>query len=143
MAAAARLSAMPVIQIDLMEGHDDEVHRALIQRCTARYAEIVGGPVERFRSTVVTFPPSRWGLGGEPGAQRVSPLIRLTLLAGRPPEMLRRLVVEVSEVCADALGIDVADVRMLITEMAGTHWGIGGVPASEARAAELAARAST
>ncbi len=133
---------MPVIQIDLMEGHSEATHRALLERCTASFAEIVGGPVERFRSTIVVLPAAQWALGGQAAPARVSPLIRFTLLQGRPPELLRRLLLDVSQVAADVLGIPLDDTRAIITEIPATHWGIGGVPASEARAAEVAARAA-
>lgn len=131
---------MPLIQIDLMEGHSSDVHRELIDRCTALYAEIVVAPIERFRATVMAVPRDRWGLGGVPGAEKVSPLIRIHLMEGRPAELLRRLMGEMSALVAEILDIPVADTRVLLTEIPVTHWAIGGVPASEARSDEIAAR---
>ncbi len=134
---------MPLIQIDLMEGHDDEIHRLLIERCTALYAEVVQGPIERFRAEVHVVPGARWGLGGVAAPERVSPLIRIALIEGRPPEQLRRLMADMSALVAEILRIPIEQTRVLVTEIPTTHWGIGGVPASEARAGEIAARAAT
>jgi 4-oxalocrotonate tautomerase family enzyme len=133
---------MPLVQIDLMEGHAPEVHRALIERCTALYAEIVEAPIERFRATVSVVPADQWGLGGVAGPERVSPLIRISLMSGRPPELLRRMMHEMSALVAEILDISIDATRVFITEIPPTHWGIGGLPASEVRAAEVAARAA-
>jgi 4-oxalocrotonate tautomerase family enzyme len=125
-----------------MEGHGPDVHRELIQRCTALYAEIVVAPIERFRATVNVVPPMQWGLGGIAAAEKVSPLIRIHLMEGRPMELLHRLLREMSALVAEILAIPIQSTRVLVTEIPVTHWGIGGVPASEARASEIAARAA-
>ena len=133
---------MPLIQIDLMEGHPPDVHRELIERCTALYAEIVVAPIERFRATVHAVPRNQWGLGGVAGAEKVAPLIRIHLMEGRPVELLHRLMSETSVLVAEILSIPVDHTRVLLTEIPVTHWAIGGVPASKARASEIAARAA-
>ena len=133
---------MPMLQIDLMEGHPAQVHATLVQRCTALFAEIVVSPIERFRALVNVVPRDQWALGGVVAAERISPLIRIHLIEGRPLEMLHRLMAEMSALVAEILDIPLANTRVLITEFPGTHWGIGGIPASSARAAEIAARAS-
>lgn len=125
-----------------MEGHEPTVHRQLIERCTALYADIVASPIERFRTTVNAVPANQWGLGGVAGAERVSPLIRIELMAGRPAELLRRLIAEMSALVAEILDIPVEQTRVYLIEIPTTHWGIGGVPASDVRAGEIAARAA-
>jgi 4-oxalocrotonate tautomerase family enzyme len=132
---------MPLLQIDLMEGHSEEVHRQLIERCTALYAEIVMTPIERFRSTVNVIPATQWGLGGVVAPERVSPLIRISLMEGRPMEVMHRLLAEISALVAEILSIPIENTRVLITEIPITHWGNAGVPASVTRAADIAAKA--
>ena len=134
---------MPLIQIDLMEGHDDAVHRELLERCTALYADAVSAPIERFRSQVNVVAATQWAAGGVVAPTRVSPLIRISLMAGRPPELLRELMADMSALVAEILDISIDDTRVLVTEIPPTHWGIGGVPANEVRANEIAARAAT
>ncbi len=133
---------MPLIEIDLMAGHDAAVHRELIERCTALYADAVVAPIERFRARINVVPADQWGLGGQPAPERVSPLIRISLMSGRPPELIRALMADMSALVAEILEIPVDQTRALITEIAPEHWAIGGVPASEVRAAEISARAA-
>jgi 4-oxalocrotonate tautomerase family enzyme len=133
---------MPLIQIDLMEGHETAVYRELIERCTALYADAVQAPVERFRATVNVVPADQWGLGGVAAPERISPLIRISLMAGRPAELLRALIADMSALVAEILDIPVAQTRVFLTEIPPSHWGIGGVPASDVRGAEIAARAA-
>jgi 4-oxalocrotonate tautomerase family enzyme len=117
-------------------GHSADVHRQLVARCRALYAEIVVAPIERFRAAVNVVPADQWGLGGVPATERVSPLIKIYLMEGH------RLLREMSALVAEILQIPIHQTRVLLTEIPVTHWGIGGVPASEARAAEIAARAA-
>jgi 4-oxalocrotonate tautomerase len=133
---------MPLIEIDLMEGHSPAVHRELVTRCTALCAEVVVTPIERFRAAVKVIPADQWGLGGIPGAERVSPLIKIFLMEGRSLEMLHKLLKEISALVAEILQIPIAQTRVLLTEIPVTHWGIGGVPVSESRAAEAASNAA-
>jgi 4-oxalocrotonate tautomerase len=96
-----------------------------------------------------TIPSRRQGdsrLPVEPGRRPCnrasSPLIKIYLMEGRPLELLHRLLREMSALVAEILQIPIDQTRVLLTEIPVTHWGIGGVPASEARAAEIAARAA-
>jgi 4-oxalocrotonate tautomerase len=118
------------------------VYRELIERCTALYADAVQAPVERFRATVNVVPADQWGLGGVAAPERISPLIRISLMAGRPAELLRALIADMSALVAEILDIPVAQTRVFLTEIPPSHWGIGGVPASDVRGAEIAARAA-
>jgi 4-oxalocrotonate tautomerase len=68
------------------------------------------------------------------------PLVRIDMLEGRPPEKLGELHRRVSALVAEILDTPVERVRTIITEVPPEKWGIGGVPASEARADEIAAR---
>lgn len=133
---------MPLIEIDLMEGHSADVHRQLVARCTALCAEVVATPVERFRLAINVFPAAQWGLGGVPAPEKVSPLIKISLMEGRTLEMLHRLVAEMSTLVAEILDIPISQTRVFLTEIPATHWVIGGVPVSVSRAAEAAAQAA-
>ena len=64
------------------------------------------------------------------------PMVRIDMLAGRPPEKLVELHGRVSELVAEILDTPVERVRTIITEVPPECWGIGGVPATKARAAE-------
>ncbi len=64
------------------------------------------------------------------------------MLRGRPVEQRHRLLAELTDVLVDVLGVRRAVVRGRIVPVDPDDWGIGGVPASSARAAEIAARAT-
>ena len=131
---------MPLLTIELMEGHGPDTYRALIERCTALYAERLSAPIERFRTTINPVPVECWGLGGVQAAERVSPLITFEMLDGRPADLQLRLMAEMSALVAEILAIPISSTRVLIREFPATHWAIGGAPANVVRAAEVEAR---
>jgi 4-oxalocrotonate tautomerase len=55
------------------------------------------------------------------------PIVRIDLLAGRPPEAKAKLIARVTEVVADTLDVRPEQVRVLLTEVPPEHWGIGGI----------------
>lgn len=61
------------------------------------------------------------------------PLIQINIMEGRPPEKVKALIENVTDTVAETLDAPKQNVRVLVTEMPKTHWGIAGVPASEAR----------
>jgi 4-oxalocrotonate tautomerase family enzyme len=87
-----------------------------------------------------SVPRECWGLGGVVGSDRVSPLLIIEMMDGRPDEVKLALLRELSELAASILEIPVSSTRALLREFPATHWAIGGVPASVVRADEVAAR---
>ena len=59
------------------------------------------------------------------------PLIQVNMLEGRPPEKVKELIKNITDTVSETLGAPKQSVRVLVTEMPKTHWGIAGVPASE------------
>ena len=59
------------------------------------------------------------------------PLIQVNILEGRPPEKVKELIENITDTVSETLGAPKQSVRVLVTEMPKTHWGIAGVPASE------------
>lgn len=70
------------------------------------------------------------------------PLVRIDIMEGRPPEMIRELHERVAALVAEILDAPIDRVRTYITQFPPQAWGIGGVPADVARGAEVAARAT-
>lgn len=60
------------------------------------------------------------------------PIVRIDLLAGRPPERKAELVRRVTEAVASALEVRPEQVRVLLSEVAPEHWAIGGVTMASA-----------
>ena len=68
------------------------------------------------------------------------PLVRIDIMEGRSPEVIRELHERVAALVAEIIDTPVERIRTYITEIPPENWGIGGVPASEVRADEVAAR---
>ncbi len=133
---------MPLLTIELMEGHGPKVYKALIERCTSLYATTLDAPIENFRTIIHPVPAACWGLGGVVGAKKVSPLITIEMVSGRPGSLQLRLMGEMSALVAEILGCELDDVRALIRDFSSSSWTVGGAPAVAGRFDEVRARAA-
>jgi 4-oxalocrotonate tautomerase len=70
------------------------------------------------------------------------PLVRVDIMEGRPPEMIEELHRKLAELVAETLDTPIDRVRTYITQFPPEAWGIGGVPASVVRRADIEARAA-
>ena len=59
------------------------------------------------------------------------PLVRISLREGREPERIRAMIHAVSEAMASSLDAPLASVRVIVTEVPGTHWAAGDVTLQE------------
>lgn len=64
----------------------------------------------------------------------------MALMEGRPREQFHSVIAAVTDVLASALGCDRKTIRILVASGDPDGWGVGGVPASVLRAAEIADR---
>jgi 4-oxalocrotonate tautomerase family enzyme len=142
---------MPVANIHVLAGHPRPVLKQLLREASAAFARAIEAPPDRLQVWITEVDPELYAIAGEPAdevMQRVPreqteiPLIRMALMEGRPVETLHRVMADLSEVVSRVLGGDPQRVRVQIDHIHPDRWSIGGVPASRARAAELAARAA-
>lgn len=140
---------MPVANIHVLAGHPRPVLKQLLREASATFARVIEAPPDRLQVWITEVDPELYAIAGEPAdevlartprAQAEIPLIRMALMEGRPVEMLHRVMAEMSAVVARNLGGDPQRVRVQIDHVNAGRWAIGGVPASVARGAELAAR---
>ena len=61
------------------------------------------------------------------------PIAQLYILQGRTDEQKERLIREVSEAMSRSIDSPIERVRVIITEMPKSHFGIAGEPASKVR----------
>lgn len=54
------------------------------------------------------------------------PFIQISIMEGRKPEQIETMIGEVTEAVCRSLGAPQESVRVLVTEMPKTHWGIAG-----------------
>ena len=55
------------------------------------------------------------------------PIINIQLMEGRPIEKITAVVARVTDVVSEELDSPRENIRVLITEIPKTHWGIAGV----------------
>lgn len=140
---------MPVAHINVLQGHPRAVLRRLVGEVSETVARVLQAPKERLEVWVTEIDPELWGICGVPASDVLAeqpresvemPFIRMVIMEGRPLEMRHALIKEVTEVVANVLGTQKQRIRLQLTEIPPDGWGIGGVPASVSRAAEIAAR---
>lgn len=143
---------MPVANIHVLAGHPRPVLKQLLREASAAFAAAIEAPPERLQVWITEVDPGLYAIAGEPADEAMQqvprgqaeiPLIRMALMEGRSTEMLHRVMADLSAVVARVLGGDPQRVRVQIDHIHPDRWSIGGVPASKARAAELAARAAS
>jgi 4-oxalocrotonate tautomerase len=61
------------------------------------------------------------------------PIINIQIFEGRSPEKVKNLIASVTDTVAQELDSPKERIRVLVTEVPATHWGIAGVPVSEGR----------
>jgi 4-oxalocrotonate tautomerase len=61
------------------------------------------------------------------------PLIQMQILEGRPEEKIKAVIENVSDTVSETLDVPKQNVRILVSEVPKTHWGIGGTTAKDLR----------
>jgi 4-oxalocrotonate tautomerase len=59
------------------------------------------------------------------------PLVEITMIEGRSPEMKKDLIRNVTNAVVESLHAKKESVRIVIREIPKDHWAVGGVPMSE------------
>ena len=138
---------MPVANIHLIAGRPRAVLHELLREVSRTYADVLASPVDRVQVWITEVDPDLVALGGVPAvelsederAAREIPLARLVMMQDRPVEQVHRAI---TAVIARVLDVEPERVRVEAQSIAAERWGIGGVPASVKRQAEIAARAA-
>lgn len=62
---------------------------------------------------------------------RFLPIINIQILEGRTEDQIKALIENVTGAVVQSLNAPQENVRVIVTEVNKTHWGIGGVSAKE------------
>lgn len=65
------------------------------------------------------------------------PLIQVTLRQGRTPAQLRSLISALTAAAVESIGAPRESVRVIVTEVPGSHWAAGDVTLEEKSAGQL------
>lgn len=55
------------------------------------------------------------------------PIVQVSILQGRDKEQIRNLIEGVTAAITTSLDVQPEQVRVLVTELPPSHWGVGGV----------------
>ncbi|RSZ30814.1 4-oxalocrotonate tautomerase [Variovorax beijingensis] len=58
------------------------------------------------------------------------PLIQVTMIEGRSADTKTALICSLTDAAVDATGAPRESIRVILQEVPGAHWGVGGVPKS-------------
>lgn len=140
---------MPVANLHVLNGHPRENLKQWIRETSSALSEILAAPKDRLEVWVTEIDPELWGINGLPADEVLAemprhdaemPFIRMVLMEGRTVEQLHRVIAELTAITARLLEVDAGRIRVYIAHAHPDRWGIGGIPASVLRAAELKAR---
>ncbi|USQ75997.1 tautomerase family protein [Ornithinimicrobium cryptoxanthini] len=135
---------MPIAHFHLVDGvWSDEQIANLLERASQTYSTVLESPIERVRTFVVRYRPSDVATAGVrvPDGGAPAPYFTALVLRGRPEHQRHELLSALTDVVVEELGCERSLVRGQIIQIDPEDWGIGGRPASQARSAEIAARA--
>lgn len=142
---------MPVANLHVLAGHPRASLKSWIRETSQALSEILAAPKDRLEVWVTEIDSELWGICGEPASEVLArtprreaemPLIRMILMEGRTTEQLHRVIAELTAITARLLDVDRERIRVHIEHAHPDRWGIGGIPASIRRAAELALRST-
>ncbi len=139
---------MPVAQLYLVtSAYEPDAITALLAEASGFYAaalypEMEVAPVDRVRLFITDMAPDKMAIGGVQVSHGGTPAPYFSCIAmkGRSADTLNAMMAGFTGLIIKHLGCDAALVRGRLIEIEPEHWYISGIPASELRAAEIAAR---
>lgn len=59
------------------------------------------------------------------------PLVNIQLIEGRDEKKIKEVIKNVTDVVSETLDAPKETVRVIVSEIPKTHWGIGGIPKAD------------
>ncbi|MFC0474568.1 4-oxalocrotonate tautomerase [Robertmurraya beringensis] len=59
------------------------------------------------------------------------PIIQVQMMEGRPEEKIAEVIQNITNAVAETLDAPKESIRVIVTEIPKTHWGVAGVPKSK------------
>lgn len=136
---------MPIIHFHLAEGrYPEAAQRRLLIESSQLYAAVLRCPMDRVRAYLQFYPQRLVAVAGELLSEGAAdaPYFHFLVLEGRSLAERHALLTGFTDLLVDCLGVERSLIRGGCWPIPPEDWAIAGVPASVARAAEVAARAA-
>jgi phenylpyruvate tautomerase PptA (4-oxalocrotonate tautomerase family) len=127
----ARVPAMALARIDILEGRTSEEKRALVRAVGAALSEALQTPEADPAVRLAEYPRDHFSLPYPDRHSERYTLVEVTMFQGRSMDTKRRLYDAIVKGLG-ALDVPASDVLIVLHEPPMENWGVnGGIPASE------------
>jgi 4-oxalocrotonate tautomerase family enzyme len=119
---------MPTIQAHIMAGHADGQTERLIAALTDAVVAAVDAPIDSVCVIVTEIPRTHFGIAGKPATDATSPraVLHAFLIAGRTDAQKAALIERMTTAAASAIDVQPGVVRVFVTDLPNTDFGLGG-----------------
>ncbi|WP_075794990.1 2-hydroxymuconate tautomerase family protein [Massilia putida] len=119
---------MPTIQAHIMAGHSAAQKECLIARITGAVVEAVDAPIDSVCVLIDEVPRAHFGIAGKPATATTPPraVLQAFLIAGRTDAQKVRLIEGLTAAVSSAIDVAPGVVRVFITDLPNTDFGLGG-----------------
>jgi len=115
---------MPIINIQIMQGHDDAKKTALLQNASQCVVDSIAAPLSSVRVVIDESPQKHVIVAGKLGHPMA--LARVFLIQGRTEEKKAALIAAMHEAIHSSIGISKNDIRVIVTDVPNTNMGMAG-----------------
>ncbi|OZI22289.1 4-oxalocrotonate tautomerase [Bordetella genomosp. 7] len=122
---------MPILNIQIMQGHDARQKAALLKNCSTAVVDSIGAPLPSIRIVLEEVAPEHVIVAGEIG--KAMALVVVRLIAGRTDAQKAALIAALSSAIHTSVNISQDDVRVILADVPKTDMGVaGGITAQAA-----------
>lgn len=115
---------MPILNVQIMRGHSRETKLAFLKAATDAVVQSTGAAMKSVRVLIDEVSAENVLVAGESDVDVV--LMRVLLIAGRTEEMKAALISALHQAAVQTLGVDTAQVRVVLFDVPSTDMGMAG-----------------
>lgn len=115
---------MPILNIQIMQGHTEAQKAALLENSSRSVVDSIASPLASVRVVLEETAPQHVMVGGRIGHPMALALVRL--IQGRTEEKKAALIAALNQAIHASLGISKDDIRVVITDVPATDMGVAG-----------------
>lgn len=115
---------MPILNVQIMRGHSRETKLAFLKAATDAVVHSTGAAMKSVRVLIDEVSAENVLVAGESDVDVV--LMRVLLIAGRTEEMKAALIAALHQAAVQTLGVDTAQVRVVLFDVPSTDMGMAG-----------------
>jgi len=119
---------MPTIQAHILAGHSASQKERLIAALTDAVVQTVDAPIDSVCVLIDEVSHAHFGIAGKPATAATPPraVLHAFLIAGRTDAQKVRLIAALTAAATDAIDVAPGVVRVFVTDLPNTDFGLGG-----------------